>query len=103
SSVASRHAPAAVDDAGAHTQRLSEAIQADGRVWMSSALIDDEVWLRPCFVNFRTTEEDVLDVVELAAEIAERPHRRGGGARRGRQRGRDRRTPRRELRDLPPD
>jgi hypothetical protein len=39
---------------------------------MSSALIDDEVWLRPCFVNFRTTDEDVLDLVEIAADIGER-------------------------------
>jgi aromatic-L-amino-acid/L-tryptophan decarboxylase len=70
--VAFRHAPAGVDDVGAHNQRLAEAIQADGRLWMSSALIDDEVWLRPCFVNFRTTEEDVLDVVEVVAEIGER-------------------------------
>ena len=43
-----------------------------GAVSMSSALIDDEVWLRPCFVNFRTTEEDVLDLVEIAAEIGVR-------------------------------
>jgi aromatic-L-amino-acid decarboxylase len=69
--VAFRHAPAGVEDVGAHNERLAEAIQSDGRVWMSSALIDDEVWLRPCFVNFRTTEEDVLDVVEIAAEIGE--------------------------------
>ena len=61
----------ASEDVGAHNERLAEAIQSDGRVWMSSALIDDEVWLRPCFVNFRTTEEDVLDVVEIAAEIGE--------------------------------
>ena len=69
--VAFRHAPAGVEDVGAHNHRLAQEIQADGRVWMSSALIDDEVWLRPCFVNFRTTEEDVLDVVEIAAEIGE--------------------------------
>ena len=43
-----------------------------GNVWLSSALIDDEVRLRPCFVNFRTTEEDVLDVMEIAAEIGQR-------------------------------
>jgi aromatic-L-amino-acid/L-tryptophan decarboxylase len=70
--VAFRHAPAGVEDVGAHNRRLAEAIQTDGRVWMSSALIDDEVWLRPCFVNFRTTEEDVLELVEIAAEIGER-------------------------------
>ena len=57
---------------GSHNHRLAQEIQADGRVWMSSALVDDEVWLRPCFVNFRTTEEDVLDVVEIAAELGER-------------------------------
>jgi hypothetical protein len=28
--------------------------------------------LRPCFVNFRTTEEDVLDLVDVAAEVGER-------------------------------
>jgi aromatic-L-amino-acid decarboxylase len=70
--VAFRHAPPGVEDVGTHNERLAEAIQADGRVWMSSALIDDEVWLRPCFVNFRTTEGDVLDVVEIAAQIGER-------------------------------
>jgi glutamine synthetase len=70
--VAFRHAPAGVADKCSHNPRLTEAIQADRRVRFSSALIDDEVWLRPCFVNFRTTEEDVLDVVEIAAEIGER-------------------------------
>jgi aromatic-L-amino-acid/L-tryptophan decarboxylase len=44
-------------------------MQADGRVYLSSALIDGEVWLRPCFVNFRTTEEDVLALVEVAREV----------------------------------
>jgi aromatic-L-amino-acid/L-tryptophan decarboxylase len=70
--VAFRHHPPGVDDLDEHNRRLADAIQADGRVWMSSALIDDRVWLRPCFVNFRTTEEDVLDVVDIAAEIGER-------------------------------
>jgi aromatic-L-amino-acid decarboxylase len=67
-----RHVPGGVDDLDAHNERLAEALQADGRVWISSALIDDDVWLRPCFVNFRTTEEDVADLVEIAAELGER-------------------------------
>jgi aromatic-L-amino-acid decarboxylase len=70
--VAFRHRSRRVDDLDEHNRRLADAIQADGRVWMSSALIDRQVWLRPCFVNFRTTEEDVLDVVEIAAELGER-------------------------------
>ena len=69
--VAFRHRPDGVDDLDEHNRRLAEAIQADGRVWMSSALIDERVWLRPCFVNFRTTEEDIRDVVDITAEIGE--------------------------------
>ena len=64
-----RHVPKGIGDVNAHNDRLADALQADGRVWIASALIDDEVWLRPCFVNFRTTEEDVLDLVEIAAEV----------------------------------
>ena len=49
-----RHVPTGVADPNAHNQALADAIQADGRVYLASALIDGEVWLRPCFVNFRT-------------------------------------------------
>jgi aromatic-L-amino-acid/L-tryptophan decarboxylase len=67
-----RHVPEGVGDLNEHNQRLADALQADGRFWIASALIDDEVWLRPCFVNFRTTEEDVLALVEVAREVGER-------------------------------
>jgi aromatic-L-amino-acid decarboxylase len=67
-----RHVPPGVHDVNEHNQRLAEALQEDGRFWIASALIDDEVWLRPCFVNFRTTEEDVLDLLDVAAEIGDR-------------------------------
>ena len=49
-----RHVPSGVGDVNGHNQRLADALQAEGRFWIASALIDDEVWLRPCFVNFRT-------------------------------------------------
>ncbi|MGZ8600410.1 MAG: pyridoxal phosphate-dependent decarboxylase family protein [Actinomycetota bacterium] len=67
-----RHIPRGVTDVNAHNQRLADALQADGRFWIASALVDGEVYLRPCFVNVRTTEEDVLDLVEVAAELGER-------------------------------
>ena len=66
-----RHVPAGVDDLDAHNQALADAIQADGRVYLASALIQDRVWLRPCFVNYRTTEEDVLAVLDVAAELGQ--------------------------------
>ena len=63
-----RHAPAGVT-MDAHNQRLADAIQADGRIYLASALIDGEVWLRPCFVNFRTTEDDVEAILDVAREL----------------------------------
>jgi aromatic-L-amino-acid decarboxylase len=66
-----RHAPTRVES-NAHNQRLADAIQADGRVFLSSALIDGDVWLRPCFVNFRTTHDDVLALMDVARELGER-------------------------------
>lgn len=67
-----RHEPPGVEDLNAHNEALARAIQDDGRVYLSSALIDDEVWLRPCFVNFRTTEEDVVAALDVAREVGAR-------------------------------
>jgi aromatic-L-amino-acid decarboxylase len=66
-----RHAPTGVADLDAHNDALAKAIQLDGRVYLASALIDGHVWLRPCFVNFRTTEDDVLAIVDVARELGE--------------------------------
>lgn len=73
-----RHAPAGVRDLDAHNEALAKAIQADGRVYLASALIDGDVWLRPCFVNFRTTDEDVLAILDVARELGERITAGGG-------------------------
>ena len=75
-----RHAPAGVTDLNAHTQALADAIQADGRVYLASALIDGDVWLRPCFVNFRTQEEDVVAILDVARELGERLLAEGSAA-----------------------
>jgi len=75
-----RHVPPGITDPNAHNQALAKAIQADGRVYLASALIDGEVWLRPCFVNFRTSEEDVLALLDVARELGERIAREGSVA-----------------------
>jgi aromatic-L-amino-acid/L-tryptophan decarboxylase len=67
-----RHEPEGVEDLDGHNQQLADAIQEDGRVYLASALIDEQVWLRPCFVNFRTTDDDVLAIVDVARELGER-------------------------------
>jgi aromatic-L-amino-acid decarboxylase len=63
-----RHVPPGVDRDD-HNRKLAEALQADGRVYVASATIDGEEWLRPCIVNYRTSEDDVRALVEIAREV----------------------------------
>jgi len=55
-----------------HNRRLAQAIQADGRVYLAPAAVDGRVCLRVCFVNFRTTDEQVDDVVAVIRELGDR-------------------------------
>jgi aromatic-L-amino-acid decarboxylase len=52
-----------------HNEALCRAMQDDGRVYISPAVIDGRTWLRPCFTNFRTTTEDVHITLAVAAEL----------------------------------
>lgn len=52
-----------------HNEALCRAMQHDGRVFVSPAIIDGETWLRPCFTNFRTTTADVEVLVEVTDEL----------------------------------
>jgi aromatic-L-amino-acid decarboxylase len=72
STVCFRHAPRHVDDLDEHTMRLTEAVQRDGRVYLASALVDDRVWIRVCFVNFRTTSDQVPFALGVIRELGER-------------------------------
>jgi aromatic-L-amino-acid/L-tryptophan decarboxylase len=67
-----RHVPPGVDDVDAHNLRLAEALQRDGLVFVAPATIDGRVYLRPCIVNFRTTDDDVRALVSIAAETGRR-------------------------------
>lgn len=66
-----RSVPEGVEDLNSFNTELCEKIQSDGRVYLSQAIIDEEVWLRPCFTNFRTTEEDVRETLAIILEVSE--------------------------------
>ena len=55
-----------------HNAALVRALQADGRVWVAPARVDGRICLRPCIVNFRTSDDDVRALVELACELGRR-------------------------------
>src|SRR5207244_108108 len=57
STVPFRHAPTGVADLDDHNGLLVEKLQEGGQVWVAPARVDGAVCLRPCFVNFRTTDE----------------------------------------------
>jgi aromatic-L-amino-acid/L-tryptophan decarboxylase len=63
-----RHVPQVVTNLDAHNLRLVAALQETGDVWVAPATVDGKVCLRPCVVNYRTTDEDVRALVELACE-----------------------------------
>jgi aromatic-L-amino-acid decarboxylase len=65
-------APAGVKDASGLNRRIYEAILEDGRIYLSPATIDGEIWLRPCYTNFRTTASDVEALFEVIRDLGQR-------------------------------
>ena len=69
--VVSTGLDAAATDALNHA--VIERIQADGRVFLTSTVLDGRVALRACIVNFRTQDVDLdvlLDAIEAAGRAA---------------------------------
>jgi aromatic-L-amino-acid decarboxylase len=64
-----RHVMPGCSDIDLHNEALCRAMQHDGRVYVSPAVIDGQTWLRPCFTNFRTTTDDVRIALLVAAEL----------------------------------
>jgi aromatic-L-amino-acid decarboxylase len=65
-----RHVPAGLraDALDEHNARLVEALQLQGDVWVAPARVDGTVCLRPCVVNYRTTDDDVRALVDAVLE-----------------------------------
>ena len=67
-----RHTPAHADEPAldAHNERILQALQRDGRVYLSNATVDGRFALRACITNFRTTRADVERVLTVIRELA---------------------------------
>ena len=75
STVDFRDRPSDTTDLDAHNLRLARAIQDEGRVYLAPPTVDGRVYLRVCFTNFRTTAEDVTEILAVVRELG---HRLGG-------------------------
>ena len=69
STVCFRHVPPGVADVDSHNVALARAMMRDGRIFLAPAAVDGRACLRACFVNFRTTPDEVPLVLEVAAEL----------------------------------
>jgi aromatic-L-amino-acid decarboxylase len=65
-----QHLPAGGGDVDAHNAALVRRLQEEGHVWVTSAVIDGAVAIRPCFVNYRTTDDDVRALVDTTRGAA---------------------------------
>jgi aromatic-L-amino-acid decarboxylase len=73
SAVCFRHVPppGAGADADEHNLALARAVAADGRILLAPAEVDGATALRACFVNHRTTEDDVRAIPAVLADLAD--------------------------------
>jgi aromatic-L-amino-acid/L-tryptophan decarboxylase len=69
STVCFRHTPPEADDLDEHNVKLAREMQRDGRVFLAPASVDGQACLRVCFVNFRTTPEEVSYALDVTEEI----------------------------------
>jgi len=72
STVCFRHTPPGTGDIDEHNVKLAREMQRDGRVFLAPASVDGRACLRACFVNFRTTPDEVACVTDVAQEIGRR-------------------------------
>jgi aromatic-L-amino-acid/L-tryptophan decarboxylase len=59
-------------DPDAHNRRLVGALQRDGRVYVTGAVVDGRWCLRPCIVNYRTSADDARALVDVVREVGRR-------------------------------
>jgi len=64
-----RHVPGVAIDLDRHNAEIVRRLQQGGEFWVAHARIDGRIHIRPCLVNYRTDESDVLAFVEEVERI----------------------------------
>lgn len=59
-------------DPDVHNRRLVGALQRDGRVYVTGAVVDGRWCLRPCIVNYRTSADDAHALIDVVREVGRR-------------------------------
>lgn len=53
---------------------LLNELQAGGEVFLSNAIVFEKYCLRACIVNFRTTQKDIKESIEIIKKVGEKIH-----------------------------
>lgn len=67
-----RHEPGNITDLDEHNRRLIDAINDDGRIYLTQTKVDGRLVIRFQAGSFDTTEADVDEAFDVIVEIAER-------------------------------
>jgi glutamate/tyrosine decarboxylase-like PLP-dependent enzyme len=69
-----RYCPPGYPEAGLNqlNERLLNALQRNGEVFLSNAIVAGKYCLRTCIVNFRTSETDIEEIVEIIVRTGRR-------------------------------
>jgi aromatic-L-amino-acid/L-tryptophan decarboxylase len=57
-------------------EELLNELQKGGEVFLSNAVVSDKYCLRACIVNFRTSRQDIEEIIEIIVREGERIHKR---------------------------
>lgn len=49
-------------------EKLLNELQTGGEVFLSNAIVNEQYCLRACIVNFRTSEEDIKEIIEIVVQ-----------------------------------
>jgi aromatic-L-amino-acid decarboxylase len=67
-----RHVSEGETDLDGHNTEIVRRLQEGGEFWVAHARIDGKTYIRPCIVNYRTAESDVLAFVEEVERLGGR-------------------------------
>lgn len=55
-------------------ERILNELQTGGEVFLSNAFVKEQYCLRACIVNFRTSQKDIKEIVEIIVEVGKKVH-----------------------------
>jgi glutamate/tyrosine decarboxylase-like PLP-dependent enzyme len=66
-----RYCPSGIEDINILNKKVAEIVQREGRAFLTTTELNGQTVLRACIVNFRTTESDLDQLLDAAAEAGQ--------------------------------